>query len=91
MPKKKNFFTKKNSYIRFKFYKKQYEIVKLIVNKVEIGVFKKVKGLYRLVSAHSRLRPYHTEHTPSRPIWEVKQCRARLVLRWVTAWEYRVP
>ena len=45
MPKKKSFFIKKNSYIRFKFYKEQYEIVKLIVNKVEIGVFKKVKGL----------------------------------------------
>ncbi|CAK8691011.1 unnamed protein product [Clavelina lepadiformis] len=30
------------------------------------------------------------EYTPSRPIWEVKQRRARLVLGWVTAWEYRV-
>ena len=37
-----------------------------------------------------RLRPYHVERTPSRPIWEVKQRRARLVLGWVTAWEYRV-
>ena len=36
------------------------------------------------------LRPYHVEYTPSRPIWEVKQRRARLVLGWVTAWEYRV-
>ena len=38
-----------------------------------------------------RLGPYHAEHTPSRPIWEVKQRRARLVLAWVTGWESRVP
>ena len=37
------------------------------------------------------LRPYHVENTGSRPITEVKQRRARLVLGWVTAWEYRVP
>ena len=36
------------------------------------------------------LRPYLVEHTSSRPITEVKQLRARLVLGWVTAWEYRV-
>ncbi|CAF0787934.1 unnamed protein product, partial [Adineta ricciae] len=36
------------------------------------------------------LRPYHVEYTSSRPITEVKQRRARLVLGWVTAWEYRV-
>ncbi|CAF2162185.1 unnamed protein product, partial [Rotaria magnacalcarata] len=35
-------------------------------------------------------RPYHVEYTSSRPITEVKQRRARLVLGWVTAWEYRV-
>ena len=35
-------------------------------------------------------RPYHVESTGSRPITEVKQRRARLVLGWVTAWEYRV-
>ena len=34
------------------------------------------------------LRPYHVENTGSRPITEVKQRRARLVLGWVTAWEY---
>lgn len=38
-----------------------------------------------------RLRPYYVESTGSRPITEVKQRRARLVLGWVTAWEYRVP
>ena len=32
-------------------------------------------------------RPYHVESTGSRPITEVKQRRARLVLGWVTAWE----
>ena len=36
------------------------------------------------------LRPYHVENTGSRPITEVKQRRARLVLGWVTAWEYLV-
>ena len=36
------------------------------------------------------LRPYHVEHTSSRPITEVKQHRAKLVLGWVTAWEYLV-
>ena len=38
----------------------------------------------------SRQRPYHVENTGSRPITEVKQRRARLVLGWVTAWEHRV-
>ena len=38
-----------------------------------------------------RQRPYHVEYTGSRPITEVKQRRARLVLGWVTAWEHRVP
>ena len=46
------------------------------------------KALLRL---YNRLRPYHVESTGSRPITEVKQRRARLVLGWVTAWEYRVP
>ena len=41
--------------------------------------------------SNERLRPYHVENTGSRPITEVKQRRARLVLGWVTAWEYRVP
>jgi hypothetical protein len=36
------------------------------------------------------LGPYHVESTGSRPITEVKQRRARLVLGWVTAWEYWV-
>ena len=35
--------------------------------------------------------PYHVESTSSRPITEVKQHRAALVLGWVTAWEYAVP
>ena len=42
------------------------------------------------VDLNSCLRPYHVENTGSRPITEVKQRRARLVLGWVTAWEYRV-
>jgi hypothetical protein len=40
---------------------------------------------------YSRQRPYHVENTGSRPITEVKQHRALLVLRWVTAWERSVP
>ena len=35
--------------------------------------------------------PYHVESTSSRPITEVKQHWAALVLGWVTAWEYAVP
>ena len=34
--------------------------------------------------------PYHVESTSSRPITEVKQHWATLVLGWVTAWEYEV-
>ena len=37
-----------------------------------------------------RQLPYHVENIGSRPITEVKQRRARLVLGWVTAWEHRV-
>ena len=37
------------------------------------------------------LGPYHVESTSSRPITEVKQHWAALVLGWVTAWEYAVP
>ena len=33
------------------------------------------------------LWPYHVENTSSRPIIEVKQRRARLIIGWVTAWE----
>ena len=35
-------------------------------------------------------RPYHVKYIGSRPITEVKQRRAWLVLRWVTAWEHHV-
>lgn len=48
-------------------------------------------GLSDKISApFSCLRPYHRESTGSRPITEVKPCRAGLVLGWVTAWEYPV-
>ena len=42
------------------------------------------------LTTYSRQRPYHVENTGSRPITEVKQRWARLVLGWVTAWEHRV-
>ena len=45
---------------------------------------------YTLQKAIRCLRPYHVENTGSRPITEVKQRRAWLVLRWVTAWEHHV-
>ena len=45
----------------------------------------------RQVRRRERLRPYHVENTPSRPIWQVKQRWARLVLGSETAWESRVP
>ena len=44
-------------------------------------------ALNTLRKANRCLRPYHVENTGSRPITEVKQRRAWLVLRWVTAWE----
>ena len=49
----------------------------------------KFKILY-LVSFYTFkcLRPYHVEHTSSRLITEVKQHWVKLVLGWVTAWEY---
>src|SRR6478735_8356432 len=39
---------------------------------------------------YRRLRPYRAENTPSRPIWQVKQRWARLVLGSETSWESRV-
>ena len=42
------------------------------------------------LSLISRQRPYHVEHTASRPISEVKQRWVWLVLGWVTAWEYQM-
>ena len=41
-------------------------------------------------SLFSRQRPYHVEYTSSRPITEVKQHWARIVLGWETAWELLV-
>ena len=41
-----------------------------------------------VVSAQER--PYHSDSTASRPLCEVKHCRARLVLRWGTTLESRV-
>ena len=42
------------------------------------------------INMYSRQRPYHVECTASRPISEVKQRGAWLVLGWVTAWEHQV-
>ena len=53
-------------------------------------VFQKIQVIIVFISKNKCLGPYHVESTGSRPITEVKQRRARLVLGWVTAWEYRV-
>ena len=58
-----------------------------MANEWRVCTFKVYK---RTVLAVCRQRPYHVESTGSRPITEVKQRRARLVLGWVTAWEHRV-
>ena len=61
------------------------------------GRGKSKKGLWQIflsythhVTLSSCLRPYHVENTSSRPITEVKQHWALLVLGWETAWEHRV-
>ena len=63
------------------------------------NIFEKMYNLRTCQTVHGhgpdsliafRLRPYYVEYTGSRPITEVKQRRARSVLRWETAWEYRV-
>ena len=42
-------------------------------------------------TVRSRQRPYHAGPTASLPYSEVKQRWVRIVLRWVTAWEHRMP
>ena len=54
------------------------------------GRSSKTKVYINKMSSCECQRPYHAESTGSRPITEVKQRRARLVLGWVTAWEHRV-
>ena len=58
-----------------------------MANEWGVGTLKVYKRIFLAVC---RQRPYHVESTGSRPITEVKQRRARLVLGWVTAWEHRV-
>ena len=50
----------------------------------------KRKAYLKWLHRSSRQRPYHVEHTASRPISEVKQRWVWLVLGWVTAWEYQM-
>ena len=50
----------------------------------------KRKAHLKVLHRSSRQRPYHVEHTASRPISEVKQRWVWLVLGWVTAWEYQM-
>lgn len=46
--------------------------------------------LYTPTHLYFRNRPYYADSTTSRPICEVKQRQARVVLRWVTTGEVRV-
>ena len=57
-----------------------------IINKVKLTFY--AQQCIRYLRNVQCLRPYHVENTGSRPITEVKQRRAWLVLGWVTAWEY---
>lgn len=52
--------------------------------------YEKVFNVIEFLVVSIRQRPYHAEYIGSRPITEIKQRRARLVLRWGTAWEHRV-
>ena len=68
----------------------QNRYLQLIILKPSDGYCDWLKLYSCLFSYVCRQRPYHVESTGSRPITEVKQRRARLVLGWVTAWEHRV-
>ena len=57
--------------------------------KVKI-IFSYFRYLTRFLYSAYRLASYRLELTSSRPITEVKLGRARLVLTWVTGWEYLV-
>ena len=70
------FFTKTAKKCKLKLFLKLYETLFVFI--------------YPYFCLTSRQRPYHVEYTGSRPITEVKQRWARLVLGWVTAWEHRV-
>ena len=57
---------------------------------VELFKFDRIFVETAIAGLSQCLGPYHVESTSSRPITEVKQHRAALVLGWVTAWEYAV-
>jgi hypothetical protein len=60
----------------------------VVVNQVSLQSY---IALYILSSLHeNQERPYNVDSTASRPLCEVKQHLARLVLRWGTTLESRV-
>ena len=61
------------------------QLIIVLLNKNQISCIKSGNNVSILC-----LQPYHIESTSSRLITEVKQCRGRLVLGWVTAWEYQL-
>ena len=55
-----------------------------------LTVFPLRRPIWQRFTKVSCLRSYHRERTGSRSIPEVKLCRARIVLRWLTAWKHFV-
>ena len=72
----------------------QYQISDIFCQKLKLffvlRFLKVVFGRYDKTLPEDCLRPYRVENTGSRPISEVKQRRAWLVLWWVTTWEPQV-
>ena len=62
----------------------------LFGNKEHALYSRAARDIAHVLGHSNRLRPYHVECTASRPICEVKQRWAWLVLGWGTAWEYQV-
>ena len=58
-------------------------------SRILVLVIERARNSQRM-SKNISQRPYHAECTSSRPITEVKQHWALLVLGWETAWEHRV-
>ncbi len=61
-----------------------------VQNRSHISACQSLSFLTGIFSSSSCQRPYHVEHTSSRPITEVEQHWARIVLRWETAWDLLV-
>ena len=83
----KNIGSRLKRWVKHCFDNKYKKLKQSVANEWRVFTFILYKRLFFVAY---RQRPYHVESTGSRPITEVKQRRARLVLGWVTAWEHRV-